>query len=484
MTQYNRISVKNITNKNLSTTARGILCYLAAYADSSGTAFPSGKRILSELNISENGYRKHYRQLIDNGVISVSRKLCHVNRYHLKAAEGEKTAITFKEVMIDPSLSLSSKLLFTYLTSIMPGEHSKKELREAIGMSKFQFSKSILQLEKAGLIAIKMDIFTISVLITIDGYFQPKTPTVKYLRYENNTERQESEVQTVKYLRDEASNFCGTYQYNIINNTYQSTSQSIYREETERPTEKNTRKNKKISNLKDVLISAGHSEREVNCYIAALTKATAREKVKEQLSAILQTSTPEEFSINFLSRYERKTQNISVRHPIAYMTRMIEEYIDNYDALQAEADLSVSKNAEYTYTAEEKADDKEFVKNEIVDYNYLSKTESKSMLDPIVNIILEAFDPTAGPYKIHGVTHTGEEVKRKFLSLDSSHIEYVIEKIKAAKNIINPIPYVRTILFFAKDMMDLEEYRYNHCFEEETENPYYEYESISVYDYE
>lgn len=61
-------------DKSLSIEAKAIYAYLAAFAGTTQTAFPGVKLICDELNISENRYLKHRKQLLDRGYIEIKRK--------------------------------------------------------------------------------------------------------------------------------------------------------------------------------------------------------------------------------------------------------------------------------------------------------------------------------------------------------------------------------------------------------------------------
>lgn len=68
-------SPKKITrDASLSIEAKAIYAYLASFADEEGKAYPGIELICHELNISENRFHKHKKQLIDHGYISVYRE--------------------------------------------------------------------------------------------------------------------------------------------------------------------------------------------------------------------------------------------------------------------------------------------------------------------------------------------------------------------------------------------------------------------------
>ena len=68
-------SPKKITrDTSLSIEAKAIYAYLASFADEDGKAYPGIDLMCHELNISENRFHKHKKQLIDHGYITVHRE--------------------------------------------------------------------------------------------------------------------------------------------------------------------------------------------------------------------------------------------------------------------------------------------------------------------------------------------------------------------------------------------------------------------------
>lgn len=65
---------------DLSIQAKGIYAYFCSYSGSNGAIFPGRDRILADLNLSKNGYYKHYKALIDHGYIKVVKKKGYLNR--------------------------------------------------------------------------------------------------------------------------------------------------------------------------------------------------------------------------------------------------------------------------------------------------------------------------------------------------------------------------------------------------------------------
>lgn len=71
---YGLIPQLLMRDKTLSIEAKAIYAYLAAFAGTTQKAFPGVKLICGELNISENRYLKHRKQLLDKGYIEIQRK--------------------------------------------------------------------------------------------------------------------------------------------------------------------------------------------------------------------------------------------------------------------------------------------------------------------------------------------------------------------------------------------------------------------------
>lgn len=58
----------------LTIEAKSIYAYLCSYAGGGDTAFPSVSLICTDLDISENRYLKHRKQLVDKGYITITRE--------------------------------------------------------------------------------------------------------------------------------------------------------------------------------------------------------------------------------------------------------------------------------------------------------------------------------------------------------------------------------------------------------------------------
>lgn len=71
---YGYIPKLVMKDKDLSAEAKAIYSYLCSYAGKGVRAFPSVSLMCSDLNMGENRFYKHRKQLIDKGYITIKRK--------------------------------------------------------------------------------------------------------------------------------------------------------------------------------------------------------------------------------------------------------------------------------------------------------------------------------------------------------------------------------------------------------------------------
>lgn len=71
---YGTIAKEVMINPNLSIGAKCFYSYLCSYAFSKNEAYPTVERIIKELNISENSFRKYRKELEKSGYIKVEFK--------------------------------------------------------------------------------------------------------------------------------------------------------------------------------------------------------------------------------------------------------------------------------------------------------------------------------------------------------------------------------------------------------------------------
>lgn len=119
-------------HKDLTIEAKAIYAYFASFSGGGSCAFPSRDRILSDLKISKDRYYKHFKKLIENGLITVreekngtrfSRNIYTIKSLPLPQAEGSVSmsginaqgyGIIPKAVTLDPRLPIEAKGLYAY----------------------------------------------------------------------------------------------------------------------------------------------------------------------------------------------------------------------------------------------------------------------------------------------------------------------------------------------------------------------------------
>ena len=68
---YGVIPNRMISDPHLSIEAKGIYCYIAACTGSGETDFPSVDLICSDLKISNQRFRKHKKELVERGYLTI-----------------------------------------------------------------------------------------------------------------------------------------------------------------------------------------------------------------------------------------------------------------------------------------------------------------------------------------------------------------------------------------------------------------------------
>lgn len=85
-----------------------------------------------------------------------------------------------------------------------------------------------------------------------------------------------------------------------------------------------------------------------------------------------------------------------------------------------------------------------------IDYDYLSRQYPYDDVESLLELIVDVVSSTASTIRIGKEVLPAETVKRRFLQLDSSHIEYVIDSLKQTTTKINNIrAYLLTALYNA-----------------------------------
>ncbi len=98
-----------------------------------------------------------------------------------------------------------------------------------------------------------------------------------------------------------------------------------------------------------------------------------------------------------------------------------------------------------------------FTVEENIDYDILVKQfpNRKAMIDEIVSLIVEVLCSKRETITIASDTHPIEQVKKRFESIDSGHIEYILECLdKNTSDIRNIKQYLLSVIFNAPQTMD------------------------------
>ena len=167
---YRPVNYKLITDNRFSIIARCILFLLYAFMNDVGMAYPSREKLLHCLGLTKTGFYPHYRQLEAGEMVKIERKIRKVNRYFPKWQKPDKKSkygIVYKEIMVNPDISPTSKLLFVYITAFCPigrsWEFEKAAIADDLKISAYKLNKSLSELENCQLIAVKKEFFRITI---------------------------------------------------------------------------------------------------------------------------------------------------------------------------------------------------------------------------------------------------------------------------------------------------------------------------------
>lgn len=100
---------------------------------------------------------------------------------------------------------------------------------------------------------------------------------------------------------------------------------------------------------------------------------------------------------------------------------------------------------------------KRYAVEENIDYDILVEQfpNRKAMIDEIVDLMVEVLCSNREFITIAGNTHPIEQVKERFESIDSGHIEYILEYLdKTTTDIRNIKQYLLSVIFNAPQTMD------------------------------
>lgn len=173
----------------LSIQAKGIYAYFCSYLGAGATIFPKRNTILKDLNLSKNGYYKHFNQLIEYGYIKVEKMNGYLNRntyiicsdtiktaYNETAAEtenqnsvGDTISVTGinntgygfvpKLVMTDTRLTIKAKALLIYFYTLTSAGSAAFPTRDEIWLhqqlKKDAYYSALNQLIETNYISVK-----------------------------------------------------------------------------------------------------------------------------------------------------------------------------------------------------------------------------------------------------------------------------------------------------------------------------------------
>lgn len=291
---YRPVNYKLITDNRFSIIARCILFLLYAFMNDVGMAYPSREKLLHCLGLTKTGFYPHYRQLEAGEMVKIERKIRKVNRYFPKWQKPDKKSkygIVYKEIMVNPDISPTSKLLFVYITAFCPigrsWEFEKAAIADDLKISAYKLNKSLSELENCQLIAVKKEFFRITItnIYLSESVRASDHDTTKTSVPESQTDQSEKGLQ----LTEKEVN------------------------EIETP----NRKQVNLHYLRIILIK----------YITGKYLAALREI--QQTHNISLTN----FANQFLERYERKVNPTNVRCISAYMKTCLIEFIEDYSVL-------------------------------------------------------------------------------------------------------------------------------------------------------
>ena len=100
---------------------------------------------------------------------------------------------------------------------------------------------------------------------------------------------------------------------------------------------------------------------------------------------------------------------------------------------------------------------KRYTVEENIDYDILIERfpNRKAMIDEIVDLMVEVLCSNREFIPIASDTHPIEQVKERFESIDSGHIEYILECLdKTTTDIRNIKQYLLSVIFNAPQTMD------------------------------
>ena len=432
---YGLIPKYAMQDSHLSLTAKAIYSYLCALSGSGKTAFPSVTKICSALNIGKDAYYNNRKKLIEAGYITVEQRhngrnftsnLYTLNPYpaHLLTQRGnekEKHAakavresglrnagygLLPRSVMTNPYLNAKTKGLYAYFASFAGTGNtafpSLKRILIDLNISEPTYYKCLNQLKKNGLLTVHQckknarfdrNTYTLSDEIYYDQVQEKNIPN-------HNTQTDQKPSSEKKIIKSPLSKE-DTIQNHAI--------ESISPNTTEKKQDLATKKNQQPNESKQKPFSR---------IITKKTKINFSDEKKPDtiINNLRNNNNP---SIIYQSIYIPNTQIRSTQK---------EEYIEELKDAVGYEDIPIM-------------------------YPKTNMTIIDSILEMIASIVCFGTDPMI---KIGKSNYPREQVRRRYLSLTSEHLQYVIECVEKQKHHIKNIrSYYLVSLWNAPDTIEL-----------------------------
>ena len=432
---YGLIPKYAMQDSHLSLTAKAIYSYLCALGGSGKTAFPSVTKICSTLNIGKDAYYNNRKKLIDAGYITVEQRhngrnftsnLYTLNPYPanlLKQRGNEKEKHVAKavresglrnagygllprSVMTNPYLTAKTKGLYAYFASFAGTGNtafpSLKRILLDLNISEPTYYKCLNQLKKNGLLTVhqckkdtKFDRNTYT--LSDDIYYdQVQEKNIPHHKTQTNQEPSPEKRIIKSPLSKEET---------IQNHTIESISPNT----TEKKQDLATKKNQQTDGNKQ------------KTFLYTTTKKPKTNfPVKKNTDTIINSlETSNIVSATYQSIYTTNSQIRSIQK---------EEYIEKLKDAVGYEDIPIM-------------------------YPKTNMTIIDSILEMIASIVCLGTDPVI---KIGKSNYPREQVKRRYLSLTSEHLQYVIECVEKQKHHIKNIrSYYLVSLWNAPDTIEL-----------------------------
>lgn len=294
-------------DNTISLKAKGIYAYLCSYAGSNMVAYPSTKRITSEMDISVNSLHKYINELINAGYIIKQAKAFRRTLYTIVAQDGCSYGVIEKALMTDDNININSKALYAYI-SAFAGIYGHCKLSTSIILHHLNISSTTFQIAVKHLnhyISInknrqkgKFADTQYVILSRSDTQIQPQPKICDTQDYEN----QENEKQDLPQPK-----ICDTYNNSYINNN------SIYQSSTknQKITANEIKEHLNIADgeieniIVDVIVSTNNSNSQtIRVSKQEMTKSDVVAQLKKLTAAHIK------YVINILASIKTKIYNI------------------------------------------------------------------------------------------------------------------------------------------------------------------------------